>query len=194
MWSLLRPRLATNEHSKVDIAFVGSITNLVLTVSEVISGSLSSGLLISGDGVAASTQLGSQISGTAGGAGTYNVSPTQNVASTTMQAGYQSVLQRTQANIQLDVHGPSATENAQMIATLFRDYYATELFAASGFDIQPLYVNDPKKIPFINGEQQYEDRWTLDVVLQINPVVNVQQQFADTLSVDLVNTERAYPA
>lgn len=193
MWPLQRPRLATNESAYTDIAFNGSISGLVLTVSSMIRGTIVQDLAVSGQGVASGTVIGTQISGTAGGAGTYNVSPTQNVSGTVMQAGYRGALQRTQVNVQIDVHGPASSEHAQAIATLLRDTYATELFTASGFEIQPLYVNDPKQIPFINGEQQYEERWTLDVVLQANPVVNVQQQFAGSLSVSIVNTERAYP-
>jgi hypothetical protein len=193
MWPILRPRLATNESAYTDIAFNGSISGLVLTVSQMIRGSISQGLVVSGQGVALGTQIGTQISGAAGGPGTYNVSPTQNVTSTVMQAGYRGALQRTQVDIQIDIHGPASADNAQAIATLLRDSYATELFAASGFDVQPLYVNDPKQIPFVNGEQQVEERWTLDAVLQANPVVNVQQQFAGALSANLTNVDRAYP-
>jgi len=194
MWPLLRPRLATNESAYTDIAFNGSISGLVLTVSSMIRGTIVQGLTISGQGVATGTVIGTQISGTTGGAGTYNVTPTQTATSTIMQAGYRGTLQRTQIDIQLDIHGPTSAENAQAIATLFRDSYATEFFAAEGFDMQPLYVNDPKQIPFINGEQQYEERWVVSVALQANPVVAVQQQYAGSLSATLVNTERTYPA
>lgn len=193
MWPLLRPRLATNESAYTDIAFEGSISGLVLTVSQMIRGTIVQSLSVSGAGVASGTVIGTQISGTPGGAGAYNVSPTQNAASTVMQAGYRGTLQRTQINVQIDVHGPASAENAQAIATLFRDAYATEFFVAEGYDMQPLYVEDPKQVPFLNAEQQYEARWIVDMVLQANPVVNVQQQFAGTLVATLVNTERAYP-
>lgn len=194
MWPLLRPRLATNESAYTDIAFNGSISGLVLTVSSMIRGTIVQGLTVSGQGVTTGTVIGTQISGPAGGAGTYNVSPTQNVTSTVMQAGYRGVLQRTQVEIQIDVHGPSSAENAQAISTLLRDGYAADMFAAEGFDMAPLYVNDPKQIPYLNAEQQSEERWTLDAVLQANPVVNVQQQFAGALSATIVSAERAYPA
>ena len=193
MWPLLRPRLATNESAYTDIAFNGSINGLVLTVSQMIRGTIVHDLPVSGAGVANGTVIGLQISGDPGGVGTYNVSPSQSAASTVMQAGYRGTLQRTQINVQVDVHGPASAENAQAIATLFRDAYATEFFATEGFDMQPLYVEDPKQIPFLNAEQQYEARWVVDVVLQANPVVNIPQQFAGALSAALVNTERAYP-
>lgn len=193
MWPLLRPRLATNEIADTDIAFNGSINLQVLTVSQMMRGTISQNLVVSGEGVALGTQIGTQISGIPGGAGTYNVTPSQSVAGTVMQAGYRGEMQRTQVNIQLDVHGPASADNAQAIATLFRSPYAADQFLASGIDMQPLYVNDPKQLPFINGEQQYEDRWILDVVLQINPVVNVQQQYAGALEASIMNTERAYP-
>lgn len=66
----------------------GSIAGNVLTVSAVSSGMLVNGAIISGTGVTAGTQIDAQLSGTAGGVGTYAVSATQTVASTTISASY----------------------------------------------------------------------------------------------------------
>lgn len=68
------------------IAFVGSIIDDLLTV-ESAAGLLVAGAIITGSGVATGTKIVSQISGTAGGVGTYAVSiPEQNVAAGTALA------------------------------------------------------------------------------------------------------------
>src|SRR5574337_73185 len=67
----------------------GSITGDVLTVTAVGSGTVVNGGTISGIGIATGTQIVSQLSGTAGGIGTYRVSiPEQAVASTTVSGTY----------------------------------------------------------------------------------------------------------
>ena len=193
MWAINRTRLATNETALADVAFTGSIAALELTVTQMLEGTISEGLTVSGDGVASGTVIGAQTSGTPGGSGTYDVTPSQTVASTTMQAGLRGSLQRIQVAIQIDVHGPSSAENAQIISTLLRDAVATEFFDASGFDIQSLYVDDPKQIPFANDQQQLEKRWVITAQLQANPIVSMHQQFAGALEAGLVNVEREYP-
>lgn len=67
----------------------GSISGNILTVSAVSSGTIYPGSTFSGTGVATGTTIVSQISGTAGGIGTYYVSiPEQTVASTTLSGTY----------------------------------------------------------------------------------------------------------
>lgn len=67
----------------------GSIADDVLTVSAVLSGTVYPGTTISGAGVVSGTKIGTQLSGTAGGVGTYAVSiGGQTVASTTISGTY----------------------------------------------------------------------------------------------------------
>lgn len=67
----------------------GSITGDVLSVSAVGSGTVVAGASISGTGVASGSTILSQLSGTAGGIGTYRVTPPeQSVASTTISGTY----------------------------------------------------------------------------------------------------------
>jgi hypothetical protein len=67
----------------------GSISGDVMTVTAVGSGTLVVGGILSGTGVATGTQIVSQLTGTAGGIGTYSVSiPEQTVASTTISETY----------------------------------------------------------------------------------------------------------
>jgi hypothetical protein len=70
-------------------SFTGSIAGNVLTITAVTSGVAVPGGTISGTGVATGTQIVSQLSGTAGGIGTYALSiPEQTVASTTISETY----------------------------------------------------------------------------------------------------------
>jgi hypothetical protein len=67
----------------------GSIAGDVLTVTAVSSGTLVPGGILSGTNVATGTQIVSQLTGTAGGVGTYAVNiPEQTVASTTISETY----------------------------------------------------------------------------------------------------------
>lgn len=67
----------------------GSIDDDVLTVTAVGSGTIVNGATISGTGIASGTKIVSQLSGTAGGVGTYTVSiPEQSVDSTTVSGTY----------------------------------------------------------------------------------------------------------
>jgi hypothetical protein len=90
----------------------------------------------------------------------------------------ETIEQDTEVTMQLDVHGPNSADNAQIISTLFRDEYATDFFTASGYNMAPLYADDPKQLPFTNGEQQVEQRWTIDAVMQVNPTITLTPQFA----------------
>ena len=97
--------------------------------------------------------------------------------------GSATSMQPIKMTIQLDVHGPLSGDNAQIVSTLLRDTYGVDQFATSGFDVVPLYATDPKQLPFINGEEQVETRYVVDVALQCNPVVTVPQQYGNTVSI-----------
>lgn len=65
--------------------FTASISTTTMTVSAVASGTLLPGMTLTGTGVTAGTRIVSQSSGTTGGTGTYVVSISQTVTSTTIQ-------------------------------------------------------------------------------------------------------------
>ena len=96
--------------------------------------------------------------------------------------GTKSVTQATEWTVQLDCYGESSQEWANIITTLFRDEYAAEAMAPK---LQPLYADDPKQMPIVNGEQQYEQRWVITAKLQYNPVTVINQQFFDTAVVGI---------
>lgn len=181
MWPITKTRLATNVDDYTDIAFHGSISGTTLSVSSVIQGTVAVGLYLDAENITQGTHI------TALGAhpNEFVVAPSQTLISSVIQAGTKDHMQSTQIVIQVDVHGPASGDNAQRISTLLRDEYATESFSSSGFDISPLYSNDARQIPFTNGEQQLEEKWTIEVVLQANPIVSVPQQFFDTATVTL---------
>lgn len=187
---ILQSRLSFNQDEYSDVAFIGSISGSILDVTKILQGQIAIGQYLSGENIAAGTEISGLGTGT-GGIGAYTVIPAQNVVSETIQAGVMESMQETQFTVQLDIHGPNSADNSQIITTLFRDGYAADMFSATGFDIAPLYANDPKQLPFLNGEQQIEQRWVVELVLQANPVVSVPQQFADAVSVPIhsVNSE-----
>ena len=95
---------------------------------------------------------------------------------------------------QCDVHGLNSADNAQVISTLFRDSYAVDQFAGSGFgDITPLHADDPRQVPFINDQQQWENRWVVEALVQANQVVTLPQQFAGAVTVTLLSVDATYP-
>jgi hypothetical protein len=94
--------------------------------------------------------------------------------------------------IQLDVHGPSSGDNVNVIASMFRSDYAVDAFAATGFDVTPLYASEPHQGPFVNGEQQVEQCWICDAVVQCNPIVTTGQQFAAAVTIGVINVDTTY--
>jgi hypothetical protein len=188
---LNRARLtADNANAYLDTLFTGAIAGTVLTVSAVEYGALAVGQQIFGAGVAANTLVTALGSGT-GGAGTYTLSTTQTRSSQTLAAGVYEATAPTKVTVQLSVHGPLGSENAHLIAVLFRDAYALNFLAA--YQIVPLYTDEATQVPFTNGEQQIESRWILNAVIQYNPTVSLPQEFAGSLSVDLQNVDVVYP-
>lgn len=91
--------------------------------------------------------------------------------------------QSTQLTVQVDCHGPAGGDNAQIVSTLLRDEHGIQAFEALGLPVVPLYTEDPRQMPFENAEQATEDRWMVDVALQINPVIGTPQDFADVVVV-----------
>ena len=65
---------------------VGSISGTTLTVSSVVLGTVTPSSVIRGQNIVTGTTIVSQLSGTTGGVGTYEVSVSQTVASTTIKA------------------------------------------------------------------------------------------------------------
>lgn len=192
-WPTGRRRISTNIDTGLDALFGGAITGTVLNVLSMTAGAIVIGMPIyAPTGLAAGTTVTAFGTGT-GAEGTYTVSPSQIYGLGLMSGGSQSITQEVEITIQLDVHGPASAENAQAITTLLRDGYAVDAFLALGADVMTLHADDPKQVPFINGEQAYETRWVIEAKLQANQVLSIPQQFAGALAVGIVDVDAVYP-
>lgn len=192
-WPTGRRRISTNLDATLDALFVGAISGTVLTVSSMNLGAIVQGMPIyAAAGLATGTAITAFGTGT-GGAGTYTVSPSQTFPSGTISGGSQGVTQSVEISIQCDVHGPASAENAQAITTLLRDGYGVDAFLALGDDVMTLHADDPKQVPFINGEMAYETRWVIECRLQANQVISIPQQFSGSLAVGIVDVDATYP-
>lgn len=195
MVPLRMKRLRTNIDSDEDVKFIGSITGKLLTVSAIDFGTIAVGSTIFGTGVTPARIRG-QNGGDPGGAGEYRLSgDDQTVASVLMSAGQRQLEQGTEVTVQLDFHSAdnTAADLAQIASTTLRDPYGVEVFAATGLGVVPLHSDDPRYMPFINENAQYEWRWVLECCLQCNQTVQISQQYMDALSVDLVSVDVAFP-
>lgn len=195
MWPISNGRIGTNYDQTFDAVFTGEIVGKILTITAVNSNwttPLAVGHTIFGVGVAADTIITSQGTGR-GGLGTYVVSVSQNLSSEVLAAGYQTLEQSVEVVMQWDVHGDNSWDNTVLISTTFKDEVGCDLLAAGGFEIAPLYLDDPRQVPFPNAEQQIEMRWVITAHLQANQTVTIPQQFADQLVVTPISVDATYP-
>lgn len=93
--------------------------------------------------------------------------------------------------VQIDCYGPSGEDWATMLSSTLRDEYGCSVLAPSG--VQPLYADDARMIPLVAGEQQYEERWSIDAHFQYNPTTTAPQQYADALTLGLIDVDVEYP-
>lgn len=197
MTPLRRIRLATNIHIKQDCSFTAALSGASMVVSALGANNqvaIKVGSLITGPGVPAAV-ITSQTGGTPGGIGTYTISPNQ-TASGTFSAGQLSVIEMVETAIQLGFHSPdnTAADNAQAVRQMLRDPYAVSFIQAINSAIVPLYGADARQSPFIDAEDQFEARWTVDAVLQANvTLTNIPQEFVVSLALGLVDVDVVYP-
>lgn len=187
-------RLRTNQTKQSDVFFAGSLAGGVLTVSSVEFGEISAGAILFGADVPEGTAITKQLSGTAGGTGTYSINSSLTLSGRSLSAGIVTKEIGSEVVVQLDFHseGYDSAELAQTVSTLFRDSYATTYFNALPAPlnrISPLYADDPTRRPFVNDQKNYEWRWVLDAHLQINQTISVPQQYADALNVVLIDVD-----
>lgn len=167
----------------------------ITAVSPVLNGPIVVGSQIFGVDVATNTTVVSLGTGV-GGVGTYRVSRSQNLGSQTLSAGRKVMTQAAQATVQLDFHSENDTEAANMaqtVATLLRDDYGVTSFANQPSGVVPLFADDPRQMPFVNDQQQYEWRWILEAKFQVNQQVTVSQEYADAVNVGLVEVDGRFP-
>ena len=140
-------------------SFTGAIAGTTLTVSAVTSGTIMPGATLAGTGVTAGTTIVSQLTGTTGGAGTYQISASQTVASTAMTtsggdatlSGYQTEVTKCRGAYlnALNIAGGNTTDPTVVAAAAVRDAcYQSQ--ASSYVSTKCTYI-DTAKIPTATG-------------------------------------------
>lgn len=81
------------------------------------------------------------------------------------------VQQSREVVVQVDFFGKKAQERCQKVSIIWKNYYTTEALKCC----QPLYAREPRRLPILNEQAMYEDRWTIELVLQYNPEVAHEQ-------------------
>lgn len=114
-------------------------------------------------------------------------------AAGTSNPGTESDERSMEWRVQIDCYGLTAFDLADTLKVLSRTEYTFNLFAASGVDMQPLFASEPKNLTIINGEGQYEPRWSFDLHVQYNPVVTFPQNFATALEVIPKSVDAQFP-
>lgn len=193
MTNAWRTRFSTNYDTSADVFFTGAIVGGTLTVTAWQYGAISIGAVLFGTGVTVGSRITSLGTGS-GSTGTYGVAPAQTAVSQPIAAGAIQAEQRNEITFQLDVHGPGSADNAEIISTLLRDQYAWYFMQALDPAIAPLHADDPRQMPFVNGEGQYETRWVVEARLQANQVVGVPQQYADVIVVVPESVDVEFPS
>lgn len=88
-----------------------------------------------------------------------------------------------QWHCQLDFYGESSPEMAAVVGTMIRSEYSANWFRQNNMPITPLYAGEARQTTMINAEQQYESRWTLDFIAQVNAVISTPMEFMDSIQV-----------
>lgn len=182
LWPLSQTRLEFNVEAYADNTATGSISGTVLTVTAVQVGAVPIGATLYGTNVTGAPTITAQTGGTPGGAGTYTLSASLTAAPGTIYCGTRAMTQPQDYAVQVDIHGPAAGQNATLLETQWFSQAGVDACIAQGGIIAPLYASNPRQLPFINDQDQWENRWSIDLHLQVNPIVTITQQFADQLT------------
>lgn len=119
-----------------DATFTGVIASNVLTASSV-TGALVVGQVVSGVGVGASRTILSQLTGTAGGAGTYQLSSGSDVSSEAMTSGAMTVAYDSQLDAFKFTMGTPGTADSISVASVGTIATALKLTTPTGAVVSP---------------------------------------------------------
>lgn len=108
-------------------------------------------------------------------------------------SGGRIVKREEQMTFQIDCYGEGSSDVAETLNVLYRDPYACELFEESGVDVAPLFAGDVMQAPFTNDANQYEERYTFTIDLQINSRVAVLQDSCNILDINPVSVDANFP-
>lgn len=109
------------------------------------------------------------------------VSPGVNMRQDSLRHDYDSVTgkvfnrRHTTYSYQVDCFGPAGPDNATIVSIAWRTMTACD--ALEGKAITPLYADEPTQLNIVNGENMYEQRFSLKLYAQINQTVTQDQDF-----------------
>lgn len=95
--------------------------------------------------------------------------------------------QQTRISFFVNFYGPIAADNAQVFSTLFRDSFGCDFLRQ--FSAQPLWCDDGQQMPLIDESQQYETRWVIHAMLQVNPTVSTSAEFTDNVTINILEAD-----
>lgn len=191
-----------------DVAFTASIAGNLMNVSTILIGGpvagspIGIGQQVFGTGLSTGTVflISSQVSGSLGGTGVYQLNGTTTIPSQTLAAGIETLGTPVQFSVQLDVHGPNSADNSSVINSAFRDDYAFQAFATQVSNltlplnsVTPLYADEATQTPFINDQEQFENRWVIPCELEVNQSIVVPLQFFTATQVALKEVDAIFP-
>ena len=99
-----------------------------------------------------------------------------------------SIAQPTEFRVAVDCYGAFSGDRARILSIATRSSYACDQLPG----IAPLFVDDAVQFPLVDGEQQYEERWRFECVLQYTPSVTVPQQSMIAVTVGVLNVDATY--
>jgi hypothetical protein len=82
------------------------------------------------------------------------------------------------------------------VSTSIRDEFGVDFFAnlpAPLNGVVPFYADDPAQRGWVNDQNAWEWRWSLDAKFQVNQTVSVLQEYADAADVILKDVSAIYP-
>lgn len=91
--------------------------------------------------------------------------------------GTQTYTQSVEYEAAIDCYGAASNDWASALTTLLRSDYGVDNMTVG----TPLHADDPIQLPLVDGEEQYEERWRVRLLLQYKPAAITPMQFADTI-------------
>ncbi|QNT79310.1 phage neck terminator protein [Entomobacter blattae] len=111
------------------------------------------------------------------------ITPITQVRLSTNRSSYSATgklsVQPIKLRYQIDFFRDGSQDRATILAQLFRDVDAATWFARYTAHTSPLYADEVHQTALINESDLYEERWTVDVLLQYNNVILQSQKSTD---------------
>ena len=93
--------------------------------------------------------------------------------------------------VQVDFYGARPVSMADGwahdVATVWRDAVACDFLAGAG--VAPTMASDPRHLPLVGGDEQYHDRWSVELTASIFDEIKLAQAFFDDVKITLYPLE-----